>query len=452
MKDYLHKPKTKDAFGASSWMLLVVLTLTGFPLFSHAEDAGETFTLKSSIEYALEYNTGMLSAKEEVGAADATKKRQFTEFLPKGSADYAYTRLDEEKTEFGGFVTRPRDSYQFRATVDQPVFTGFSLLTQYEISDLNLDIANLEESKTRRDLIFEVKQAYFQLLQGEKLEKVARQEVANLKAQAVVAKNFYEVGMTPKNDLLEAEVALANAEQNLVVRQNEVVLAKSRFNTILRRPIDNPVWVEDVLAYEPFAKAYEDCVSTALKQRVEIQLADKEVMVAQKDVKLAKGDYYPTVGLQGNYYKRGDDPSLDGGPGIYDKEEWDLMAAASWTFWEWGKTHYDVSEKKRRLSQAKLRRLQVEDDIRQDLKRAYVVLKAAEKNISTAEKAVEQAKENFRMNEERYKEQVATTNDVLDAQTLLTETETKYFNTLSAYNIAKAGLHRAMGIEIITEP
>ena len=452
MKHYVHRPKMKDALGALSWMLFLALVLSGPPLLSHAEEAEETFTLKSSIEYALAHNTDMLSAREEVGAADATKKGQFTEFLPKGSADYTYMRLDEEKTEFGGFVTRPRDGYEFRATVDQPVFTGFSLLTQYEISGLNLDMANLGERQTRRDLIFEVKQAYFELLQSEKLEKVARQEVANLQAQAVVARNFYEVGMTPKNDLLEAEVALANAEQNLVVRENEVALAKSRFNTILRRPVDTPLVVEDVLAYEPFAKAYEDCVSTALKQRVELRLADKEVVVAEKDVKLAKGDYYPFVGLQGNYYKRGDDPSLDGGAGIYEKEEWDVMAGASWTFWEWGKTRYGVSEKKRRLSQAKLRRVSVEDDIRQDLKRAYIILKAAEKNISTAEKAVEQARENFRMNEERYKEQVATTNDVLDAQTLLTETETKYFNTLSAYNIAKAGLHRAMGIEIITEP
>lgn len=453
MKHAFYSRKADNDLSKALWMLLPVFVVICYPAAVAAEAANNWFTLKSSIDHALENNIEMRSAQEEVGAADAVKKRQFTEFLPKATVNYAYSRLDEEKTAFGGFVTRPRDGYEFRASVDQPVFTGFALLTQYKMSGLNLDIAGLAEQRTRRDLIFQVKQAYFELLQSQKLENVARQEVRNLKAQAEVARNFFDVGMIPKNDLLESEVALANAEQNLVVKQNEVVLAKSRFNTLLRRPVDADVEIEDVLGYEPFTETYEDCVQTALKERVEIELSDKEVMVSQKDVNLAQGDYYPTIGLQGNYYKRGDNPGLGGDPGAFShRSEWDIIAAATWTFWEWGKTSHDVNEKKRRLSQAELKRMRVEDDIRQELKRAYVVLKAAEKNISTAEKAVEQAQENFRMNEERFKEQVATSTDVLDAQTLLTETETRYFNTLSAYNLAKAGLHKAMGVEIISEP
>ena len=64
-----------------------------------------------------------------------------------------------------------------------------------------------------------------------------------------------------------------------------------------------------------------------------------------------------------------------------------------------------------------------------------------------AKKAIEQAEENFRINEERYKERVATSTDVIDAQTLLTRAKSDYYNALSNYNIALAELERSMGIK-----
>jgi outer membrane protein len=69
----------------------------------------------------------------------------------------------------------------------------------------------------------------------------------------------------------------------------------------------------------------------------------------------------------------------------------------------------------------------------------------AEKNISVSQKSIEQAEENLRMSEERYKYQVATATDVLDAVTLLAQARTNYFSALADFNIAKAQLERAMG-------
>ncbi len=434
------------------WMTLylLVLALATGPQPCQAEEPPPTFTLQSSIEHALKHSTQTLSAKQGVAAAEANQKKRFTEFLPKLSVNYLYNRSDEETT-FDGFVMNPKDLHQLTATVSQPIFSGFSRLTQYDLSALGLDIARLVEQKTRQDLILEVKKAYFEELQKEKLEKVAQQAVIQLSAQVKVARNLYEVGIVPKNDFLQAEVELANANQDFVVAQNDVQLAKSRFNTLLRRPVDAPLTLEDVLTYEPFTRTYENCIETALQQRTEMRIADLEVETAEREVKLTQADYYPSIDLQANYYKRGDDPGLDGGDGIYDEEAWDIVAIASWTFWEWGKTRYGAQEKLRRLSQARLKRIGVEDDIRQQIKGAYLTVKAAENAILTVEKAVEQAEENYRMNKERYKEQVATSTDVLIAQTLLTRTQTKYFNALSALNVAKAELHRATGLDVLTQ-
>jgi outer membrane protein TolC len=125
------------------------------------------------------------------------------------------------------------------------------------------------------------------------------------------------------------------------------------------------------------------------------------------------------------------------------------MAIASWTFWEWGKTRYGVHEKLRRLEQARLARAEKEDLIRLEVKRAYLRVKDAESAVLTVEKAVEQAEENLRINQERYKEQVATSTEVIDAQTLSIRTQNNYYNALSVFNVSKAELDRAMGIEVL---
>ena len=65
------------------------------------------------------------------------------------------------------------------------------------------------------------------------------------------------------------------------------------------------------------------------------------------------------------------------------------------------------------------------------------------------EQAIEQAEENRRIPEERYKEQAATSTDILIAQNLLNRTRTNYFNALYDFKIAKAFLQRAVGLEIM---
>jgi outer membrane protein len=140
---------------------------------------------------------------------------------------------------------------------------------------------------------------------------------------------------------------------------------------------------------------------------------------------------------------------VDGGTGIGDSKFWDVQATATWDFWEWGRTRYGVKERLSRLSQAKLRKEQILDNIELEVKQAFLRTKESENNIVTIEKAIEQAKENLRITEERYKEQVSTTTDVLVAQTLFTQTMTNYYNALYDFKIAKAILYRAVGQEVM---
>ncbi len=443
MKMPLMTGSGKKIFALRADFMLFIVTLFCLACPAGAEESIETFTLESSIRKALEVNTAIHSALEGVKAARQREKGQFAEFLPKFSSGYSYTRRDE------AVIFRPQDLYEFSVTVNQPVFKGFNLITKYRVAGLELDVSRFELEQIRQDIILRTKELYFGVLQAERLWRVAEHAVTRLAAHEKIAKNFYEVGMTPKNDLLVAEVELANAKQELVAAENRFQVAWAEFNTLLRRSIDAPVVLEDILTYKPVTQSYESCRETAKQNRTELKVADLQVAIGERNVHLARKDYMPEVNLRGSYNKLGNNPDMEGSEGIIDPESWDVMLSANWTFWEWGKTRHGVREKLSFLAQAKEKRKQAEDDIRLEVKKAYLKLRESEKNIFTVKKAVEQAQENLRMNEARYKEQVATSTDVLDARTLLSETETNYYNALSAYNIAKAKLYRAVGIEVI---
>ncbi len=427
------------------------------PVFIAAEADDGRFNLSQTIEAALKANLGLQRSKDEIDAATATRSARATEFFPTLNARYGYIKRDNPTTQALGtqsgqvvdVLVNPEDEYNFVTSFSQPIFTGFALYNQYKIADLGLDIAEFTEKLTRQDVILDAKNAYFLILKAQKLMDVADETVKQIAAQKDVAENMYQVGMSPLNDLLQSQVQLANAKQALITAKNNLDLTKSQFNTLLRRQVNSPVSVVDILDFTPWVQSIEDCLSQAKNNRLEIQVTDLEIQIAGKDYKLSQRDFYPSVNLVGTWTKRGTDWDVDGGEGISDKDFWDIRATATWDFWQWGRTRYGVKEKLSRLSQAKLRKEQVLDNIDLEVKQAYLKVQESQKNITTIEKAIEQAKENLRITEERYKEQVSTTTDVLVAQTLLTETMTNYYNALYDFKIAKAILYRGLGQEVL---
>ena len=425
--------------------LIIGLWLVFAPALS-AQSQDNKLTLKQAIDIAIKANLDLMISREEIAAAQYTKDIQRSNLLPTFSTSYGYSR-DDEGRSIGGFSEASQDTYTFAITATQPIFQGYELINNYRIAELGVDVAKLNEKLTRLNVIFDTKNAYFTVLKTLKLELVARESVKNLEAQEEVARNFYEVGMTPLNDLLQVQVRVANAKQNLIVAQNDYEIAKSQFNIVLRQPVNAPVRLEDIQAYLPLENDVDYYLEKADANRLDIRIADLEIEIAQKDVEIAKKDYYPSVNLTGNYFRIGDDPDVDGGEGIFDDEGWRIEATASWDIWEWGRRKSGKKEKLSRLSQARHNKQAVKDLANLEVKEAYLKVIESERNIVTVEKALVQARENLRINEERYKEQVATSTDVLDAQTLLTVTRTNYVNALYDFEIAKAALQRAISLE-----
>jgi outer membrane protein len=291
-----------------------------------------------------------------------------------------------------------------------------------------------------------VKEAYLEIVRAVRIREVAEQSVKQLEEGLRVAENFVKVGLRAKVDVLDAQTRLGQAELQLIRANNDIGVAKARLNTLLREPIDTLFEVKDILSTEPYERSYKATREIALQQRPELQEANKNVTIAEKEITLAQSDYYPDITLSANYFRRGDEPNVDGSDNV-DRENWDIVAGATWTLFEWGKTRYATNQRRARLRQAKETLEQVKDLIMLEVKTGYLTLQAAGKGIRVAEKQVESAEENFRISQERYKEQVATATEVLDAQTRLTEARANYTDALVIFALARANLVRSMGLE-----
>lgn len=434
---------------------ILVLVLSLVPLSLWAEAILPIWGLEESIDRAFRESTTLKASQYAIEGAEFKQKQARTGFFPRLSTQYRYTYLNTTPTQTipplgNGIIPETKlvagtnNNYYFNVALEQPLFTGLALTRTYELAQLGLDVSKIKLAEDRLALAYRVKEAYWGILRAEKMKSVAEQSVVQITDHVRVAQNFYDVGIIPLNDLLKAEVQLSDAKQYLVRAENSLALAKSNFNTILRIPLDNDTEVRDILQYHPFPKDLAECQGEASQKRPEIKNIETQIQMARKNVQLAESEYFPQLALQGVYKKEGDFPAVSGSPFV-DSDSWTIMAVMRWNFWEWGRTHYLVQERIKGEEQIKESLVQIKDAVRLEVKEAFLYLRDSEKNIQVSEKTIQQAEENFRINQVRYREQVTTSLEVLDAQTLLAQAKNNYYQALYVYNLAHSRLLRAMG-------
>ena len=401
------------------------------------------YTLEESIREALSKNRALKAKEEGVIQATYVEKQAKTDFFPKLSTSYGYTRLSEPPS-FGNMVMGTENNYQWKGTVTQPVFTGFALISAHRLSELGIDQSKLNIELSKLDLTLNVKKAYFEILMADKTIEVTTKDVESRKSNVNVALNFFKVGLIPINDVLKAEVELANAQQQLITSRNASLFARAAFNAVLSKPINTPVEVVDILKYKPEHGDLENYIKEAFENRPEMKLLDINILQRDQEIRLTKSENYPKINFQYDYIKEGDSPDVSGSD-FSDSDTWTVMAVCSWTLWEWGKTRYKVKEKESLKNELMQTKLALEDNIRLEVKGEVLALKNAAENIPTTRKAVEQGEENLRVNNERYKAKMTTITEVLDAQSLLTQARANHYRALYNHNLAKARLQRAIG-------
>jgi len=426
--------------------VLFILSLAFFPGGGLAADK-KIYTLDQCVKEALANNWRLKAKKETIDQAQYVKNQARADFLPKLSTSYGFTRYKSLRTteiQGGTFNIGSLNNYQWKGTITQPIFTGFALISAYRLSELGIDQSELEVELETLDLALNTKTAYFDILTADNAVETAELAAEALESHAEVARNFYKVGMTPINDLLQSEVEAGNAKQFVVRARNNARLTRATLNTILSRPVNAEVNIVDIEVYEVQKGDFQAYLEEALKNRPEIKLIDNNLLQTDQVINITESKNYPEVVFVWEYTKEGDSPSVNGGGG-HEPSNWAAQAALKWTFWEWGKTYYAVKQQESIKNELLKTRMQMEQDIQLQIKDSVLNIQTAETNIPITRKAVEQGEENLRVSQERYKAQVSTSVEVLDAQRYLSDARVFYYTALFQYHLAKARLQRAMG-------
>jgi len=363
---------------------------------------------------------------EKEYSLDSSKKDLF----PSLFFNYGYRYAPDAYAPFG-----TEDYYSYSFTIEQPIYRGRSIVTGVELGELDLELSKATLAQTQNDIILAVHDAYYNLLKTRKFEEVAVQSVEERKAHLKDAKAFYKAGLIPKNDMLQSEVQLAGAEIELLRAKNLSLMALARLNTLLRRPVDTEIEVEDVLKYEPSEISWEHAVEQAKIYRPELKQSEIVVEQADKNVILTRAPYLPAVSVSANYLKQGDNPVAQDYP-LGPSEVKTAMATLEWRFWAWGQSRDEMAAARYNMKKAQESKTELLDNIILQVREAYVDTLEAEYNIGVTEKAIEQAEEDFRINQSRYQAQLSTTTNVLDAQTRLTRARINYYNALYSYRIS----------------
>lgn len=404
-------------------------------------DLSKPFTMKQAVERALKANPAILAARAELKGAGYGVNSAAGEFLFKVKSGYGYTHFNREP------VSGDKDQWYGSLGLSQPLFKGFSLLSGFQKAKISEERSDARLYNAELTVIKDVQGNFLQLLKGRMDVKSAEDAVERLESQLKVIDAFYEVGLKPRVEVLQAEVDLATARQDLLTAQNRVSTQIAKLNTLLNFPAEKTVGYIGSLDYMPFGLQLKECLTRAYKNRPDLSIGKKSVEIAAKDAMISASSFYPQITADFDYNKKGDNPDLhnDGDWTHSSAEYWTFGVNMDWTMFEWGADYHEWKQTKETISQLQAELENIRLNAGFEVKQALLDLKAAADRIGVGRRSVEAAKESYRMAVARYQAQVGTNNDVLDAQARVSESEAQLNTALADYNTALSNLYVAMG-------
>ena len=404
-------------------------------------------TIDDAVREALENNPLIQRDMDYRQAAAFGEREARADFFPRLSSAYTYQNLAEPpyvNIMGNQVVTNSRDQHHWEVALSQPLFSGFAISARHRLAELGLETRELELQQTRQAVILQVSQRCFDLLMAERTLKVAGSSEAALAAHEGDVRKFHENGLVPLNDLLKAQVARADALQQRHRAEAGIRNVRSALCLLMGRDYGCDIEIADISPSMPQSPTLTAQVEQALKARPEVAVLEQSIQAKQNEKVLAKSEYYPRIDLMGKYQQDGDD--LGATSNDYSNQyNASLGVQAHWTFFEFGKTRArsaKINAEQRALMQALE---QIQDDIRLQVIQARLDLDVAARNIESAQTALDQAREHWRITNLLYQQQLTTSTEVLDARSYLDRAESAYFEARYGYGTASARLTWAMG-------
>jgi outer membrane protein len=282
-----------------------------------------------------------------------------------------------------------------------------------------------------------VAQGYFKTLRAQKMVEVAKQTVLDLKEHLRIAQDQFQFGIVTFNDVLQAKVSLADAQQNLIVAQTDFIDIRSQLNKVLMLPVTAPTVLKDEkVDLKPWSLG--DATEVALKRRSDLKASQERIKQQEKVVVETRAQFFPQLAVQGGHFYQVNDSTLH-------NSQWFIIFGMNWNIFSGLDTRAALSQAKLKVQQLQEQHKDMNEQVQLDVQNAYLKIKETVDRIRTTETAVTQGEENLRLNEERYKESVGTATDVIDADTLLTRTRVNYWTAVYDHQMSKAQMLWAIG-------
>ena len=414
-----------------------------------------SLTLDEAIQIGLDKSKGIHASLMKVQYADSKSSEANAQMLPSVKFNGAYSRLsDIPPAQVSLYPLFPEpitlsptvlNNYNLRVTVQQPIFTGYKLQRNADIAEYTASATQKDFERDKSDLIYNIKSAYWNLTQALELQKVVDENVEEMKAHLRDVQSWQGQGMITVNDVLKVQVQLSDAELRQIDSRSNVQLARIGFNSLLGLSLDTEIDPATNIKHEP--RNFSDLpvlVQQAVDRRPELKSMEYKIKAGDAAVAIAQSNWFPQVYLVGNYYSSRPNQRFFPTQDAF-KDTWDVGVGVSFDVWNWGTTIHQTDQAQAQLSEAQDGLSQLKDGVTLDVTRNYLSLHRAKERIVVAEKGVSQAEENYRVTDAKFKQGLALNTDLLDAEVALLQAKTNYTQSLVDYEVAEAGLERAVG-------
>jgi outer membrane protein TolC len=401
---------------------------------------GELLNMERCIEIALKRQPAIIAAMNTANASQSRIGQAQANYYPQIDWTSSANRTSSGARSSFGFKTSSVrfNSYSTGATLNQNIYDFGKTAAQVKIQRLNYDSSLSDVENTSEQIILNVKQTYYGVLQAKRSRDVSAETVKQFEQHLEQAKGFYEVGTKPKFDVTKAEVDLSNSKLNLIKAENALRIAVANLNNAMDVPNAPGYEVEDNLSFKKYEMKFDDAVSKADQNRPDLKSIIVKKQAAESSVELAKKGYFPVLTGTAGYDYAGNTFPLERG--------WNIGATFSFPVFNGFLTKYQVEEAKENLNVLRANEESLRQSVFLEVQQAYLNLKEAEDSIPTAELTVQQAQENFEIANGRYAAGVGNPIEVTDAEVLLANAKLSHIQALYNYKVSQSSLEKAMGI------
>ncbi len=411
--------------------------------------AAEPWTLREALGFARTNSPDARIALQRVAAAQAGLDQANSAFWPRLSFQSRYTRTDNPMLGFGHILNQrvyspaidfndvpDTDDLNVRGVLDVPLYAGGKLSADRRAAKAAGNAMRLDAEAVRRALDGEVARVFFNAQKTRQFIDAVRAEVHSYETNLGVVQRRFDSGSALRADVLDLEVRLAQAREDLIRASNANALTRRALQNLLG--IDGPEI--DIAESAPLLTAPRP---DALADRPELFAAAERVRAAEARVRGAKSGYLPRVSGFGSLdYDRGwvadgDGRSYTGG----------IML--EWNLWDGWLTRSKVSEADADATAAREHERKMHLAVSLEIERARLDAQQARERLQVGEKTVSQAEESLALMRDRFEQGLALSAQLIDAQTALTAARVRRADAQTDLQIAIAALRNALGLPIL---